>query len=101
MHYCLFERRYRIEPLLAKGAYVDVRLASGNTPLMGLIRVKDRPDKYELIRLFIKFNSDLSIKNKEGKTAIDLVNESDDDNIKQIFSELGLIAKPSYGIKMQ
>lgn len=96
--YCLLNEQYsKIESLLEKGAYVDARLASGNTPLMGLIKVKNIPEKYDLIELFIKYKSDLTLKDKDGKTAIDLVNESTDDKIKQIFYNHDIIEKPLSG----
>ncbi|MBA2710412.1 MAG: ankyrin repeat domain-containing protein [Tatlockia sp.] len=92
LHHFMLSKQYdRIRPLLEKGAYVDSLFASGNTPLMGFIKIKDIPEKYELIPLFIEFKSDLTLKNKEGKTAIDLVTESNDDKIEQIFNDLDLI----------
>jgi ankyrin repeat protein len=39
--------------------------------------------------------------NKEGKTAIDLVYESDDQQIKEIFYEHGLIEEESTGMRMR
>ncbi|MBA3536628.1 MAG: ankyrin repeat domain-containing protein [Tatlockia sp.] len=80
-----------IENLLEKGAYVDPLFSSGNTPLMGAIKNNVLPEKYDLIPLFVKYNPDLTIKNKEGKTAIDLVYESADEKIRTFFYEQGLI----------
>ncbi|WP_028389649.1 ankyrin repeat domain-containing protein [Legionella fairfieldensis] len=94
LHYFMINRKFhRIESLLEKGAFVDALFSSGNTPLMGFIKAKDLPEKYDLIPLFIKYKSDVTIKNKEGKTAIDLVNESDDDKIKEIFYDSDLLEK--------
>ncbi len=80
-----------IENLLQKGAYVDPLFSSGNTPLMGAIKNNVLPEKYDLIPLFLKYNPDITIKNKEGKTAIDLVYESADEKIRTLFYEQGLI----------
>jgi ankyrin repeat protein len=101
LNYFMYNNQFdRISSLLEKGAEVDPPFPTGNTPLMGLIQVKNIPQKYDLIPLFIQHGSDLTIKNKEGKTAIDLVNESDDEQIKEIFYEHGLIEKESTGMRI-
>jgi hypothetical protein len=99
-HFMYYRQFHRIASLIEKRAHVDSLFPSGNTPLMRLIKMENMPEKYDLIPLLIQYGSDLTIKNKEGKTAIDLVNESNDDQIKQIFYEHGLIERESIGMKM-
>ena len=99
LHYFLFEKRFdRIEPLLRQGTYVDTPLANGNTPLMGIIKNPDLPQKYDLIPLFIKYKADLTLKNRDSKTVLDLVAESNDPKIKEIFVNHNLIEseEPKY-----
>lgn len=97
LHHLLSSKQHsKIELALAAGVYIDDISSSGNTCLMGLINVKDLPEKYDLIRLFIKYGSSTSIKNNEGKTVVDLIQESDDPKIREIFLENNLISTTNH-----
>lgn len=92
LHHLLSSKQHsKIELALAAGVYIDDISASGNTCLMGLINVKDLPEKYDLIRLFVRYRASTSIKNNEGKTVVDLIQESDDPKIREIFPEYNFI----------
>ena len=50
--------------------------------------------------MLINYGASLELKNKEGKTVIDLVQESDDERTKQIFREHNLLLDEMQGPKM-
>lgn len=101
LHHFMSNKQFnRIELLLKQGAYVDAKFKSGNTPLMGLIKIQELPEKYDLIRLFIQYKADLDkITDNEGNTVMKLVEASKDEKIKQFFSDYAGFEKQSLGMK--
>lgn len=90
LYYLLIERQFeKMKTLIEKGVNIDQRNATtGNTLLMSLIKVsnKNLPEKYQLISFFLKHNPDLSIKNNDKMTALELVDQSKDKNLKKLFA---------------
>jgi ankyrin repeat protein len=80
--------------LVEAGCDIDAIMPkSGDTALMVLIKDKKYPERYQLISLLLANKADTTITNQEGKTAVDLVDDSEDEELKSMFSDCKLILK--------
>jgi len=72
-----------VEALLEHGAKIDRKTCiDGITPLMEAARY----GYMEVMAVLLKNNADISIKSKNGKTALDLARNS---NVKELIKSLG------------
>lgn len=76
-------RTAEIETLLAEGVPVDIADVDGETALMKSIEA-DRPDAAGVLH---RHGASLSLKNRLGRSALDLVADKDDD---ALYKALGL-----------
>ena len=76
-----------IKELINNGLNINDTNNDGNTPLHIAIK---KNNKYFIKKLisFKNINIDVNIKNKKGKTCIDLANESNDDDLISLIKEL-------------
>lgn len=80
----------KIAPLLEAGMYPDAPLATNTTILMALIKEKNYPEKHRIIELLLKNGANPEIKNNDGLSAIDFLNESPDKSISKLFMAAGV-----------
>ena len=76
-------RNAEIEALLAQGVPVDIPDPDGDTALMNSIKA-DRPETVALLR---RHGASLSLKNRVGLTALDMIADKDDD---ALYKAVGL-----------
>lgn len=85
LHYLISNRCLApLASLLEHGARVDPLSRDSNTPLMALIQDNTLPHRHEVIEMFIDYGADVTLKNHQGKTAITLMQESSDKQIRQM-----------------
>ena len=78
-----FGTKYLIEELIEKGAWQNWQDIQGNTALHYAITRK----KNALVKIFVDNKADLSLKNEEGKTAIDIATEKGLADILEILNQ--------------
>ncbi|QRN02770.1 hypothetical protein GH742_02130 [Legionella sp. MW5194] len=88
LHYLIHSRCLApLALLLAHGAQVDPLSADGNTPLMALIQATNLPNRHKVIAMFIDFDAEITLKNKQGQCALELMQQSTDEHIRQMAED--------------
>ena len=72
--------KYLIEE---KNFDVDAILYEGNTPLMRFVEIENK----EIIKYLLSQGADVSIRNEEGKTALDIAEENGNKEIIKLFED--------------
>lgn len=86
----------KVQLLLESGANVDAITTDGDTALAQLIKsdLEKLPQKYQLIQLLLNYHPNLDLcneKNEKHENALDLIENSNEFELKQIFIDHNLI----------
>ena len=73
--------------LLKNGANIDARSDDGETPLMVQL---SEPDSEDVVELLVERGADLLVVSKHGRSVVDLLSETEDEELSELFKRHGL-----------